>query len=192
MHFHVAVPYPRELSPAGAHYRWAWSWLPGSRLICHIPAPSCCWAQQIGSVVKWFACVCVCVFPCVSWEWGLLRCSWGWWGGGGLSGTSCSGEHRRVFSYGPCLLRSCFLTIILVEGEGWQWVTSHVLRAFPCGICLVSNTVTLIHAFLFKALYCTVKQKWGPGTIFIHLQDAWDGPVAMERGKRQQKQRFMT
>lgn len=61
MFFHVAVPTQRESSPAGAHYRRAWSWLPGSRLICHIPVPSCCWAQQIESVVKCVFCVYVCV-----------------------------------------------------------------------------------------------------------------------------------
>lgn len=60
-----------ESTPAGAHYRRAWSWLPGSRLICHIPVPlpppkpadwGCCWA----------ICVCACGVERIVWN-GLLQ-----------------------------------------------------------------------------------------------------------------------
>lgn len=50
--FHILVPSLREPSPAGAHYRRAWSWLSGSPLICHIPVPTRCWAQQIEGVAE--------------------------------------------------------------------------------------------------------------------------------------------
>lgn len=50
--FHILVPSLREPSPAGAHYRRAWSWLSGSPLICHIPVPTRCRAQQIEGVAE--------------------------------------------------------------------------------------------------------------------------------------------
>lgn len=167
MFFHVAVPSLWESSPTGAHYRRAWSWLPGSRLICHIPVPSRCRAQQIGGVVEW------CVQCGGSW-------CWGWWG---LSRTARSGEHRKAFFYGPCLLLSCFLTVSLVSSEGRQRVTCW--ECFHVAFVMSPVLFTLIRAVLFMpfVLHCEMEM------ALIHLLGAWDG---LKAGNLQWRQRFMS
>lgn len=163
--FHGVVPSPRESSPAGAHYRRAWSWLPGSRLICHIPVPSRRQAQQIGSVAECSACVSVL---------------------GEMLGLGVEGI---VYNSGECrkALRPVLVTVLFCDSNSCL-----LLRAFPCCVCLVagivySDSCSFVHGFVSYS-----GKEMVPWQSFILSQDAWDGLQRVEGGRQQWKERFMT
>lgn len=125
---HVAAPSLWESSPAGAHYRRAWSWLSVSRLICCIPLPLPAAEPSRLGVLLYV---------------------------GGWGRAVCSGERHKTFFCGLCLLLSCFLTVALVGKEGQRRVTCW--ERFHVVFVMSPLLFTVIHAVLFMAMYCAVK-----------------------------------